>query len=87
MATLYFFSIEYDFGEYVCDAMGYGYEVIDLLNNLTQFSGSTDAKKAASAETDVSDWDSYKEEPAEEGQDWFEGVDDSDTTGEAVVTV
>ena len=41
-AALYFFAIEYDFGDQVCDAMGYGYEITDFLNNLTQFSGSTE---------------------------------------------
>ena len=65
--------------------MGYGYEITDLLNNLTQFSGSSEEREALKEEDLNEDFDDYKDEPAEEGQDWFEGVDDSDTTGEAVL--
>jgi len=85
MAALYFASIEYDFGDYVCDGMGYGYEIIDALKVLTQFSGGSAAIEAASKETDADSFDTYKEEKIEEGQDIFAGVDDSDTTGEAIL--
>lgn len=87
MAALYFSSIEFDFGDHVCNAMGYGYEIIDILNTFTKFSGATAAIEDASKETDVSKFDEYKDEPIEEGVDIFAGVDDSDTTGEKVVDV
>lgn len=87
MAALYFFSIEFDFGDDVCNAMGYGYEIIDALKVFTEFSGHTDAQKAAQGDPDaeLAKFEDYKDEPAEEGQDWFAGVDDSDATGEAVL--
>ena len=42
LAALYYFSVEYDFGETLCEIMGYGYEVIDALQVMVQF---TDASK------------------------------------------
>ena len=45
VAALYFLSVEYDFGDVVCDASGYGYEVIDALQVVVSF---TDESKAAS---------------------------------------
>jgi hypothetical protein len=35
LAALYFFAIEYDFGDQLCNAMGYGYEIIDALKAVT----------------------------------------------------
>ena len=37
LASLYYFSVEYDFGETLCEIMGYGYEVIDALQVMVQF--------------------------------------------------
>ena len=37
MAALYFFSVEYDFGDAVCDGSGYAYEAIDALQILVNF--------------------------------------------------
>ena len=37
LAALYYFSVEYDFGETLCEIMGYGYEVIDALQVMVQF--------------------------------------------------
>ena len=42
LASLYYFSVEYDFGETLCTVMGYGYLAIDNLQVLVQF---TDASK------------------------------------------
>ena len=37
LAALYYFSVEYDFGETLCEIMGYGYEAIDALQVMVQF--------------------------------------------------
>jgi len=42
IGALYYFSVEYDFGETVCEILGYGYTVIDALQVLVSF---TDASK------------------------------------------
>ena len=47
VAALYFLSIEYDFGKEVCDASGYGYEVIDGLQVLVNFTEKSSAAKKA----------------------------------------
>lgn len=83
VASLYFFGLEYDFGKELCEAMGYGYEVIDALNSITEFAGVT--KEESGGDEEYADFFEYRDEPAEVGQDWFEGIDDSDTTGEAVI--
>ena len=44
IGALYYFSLEYDFGDQLCDALGYGYSVIDALQVLVTF---TDASKNA----------------------------------------
>ena len=45
IGALYYFSLEYDFGDQLCEALGYGYTVIDALQVLVSF---TDASKQAS---------------------------------------
>ena len=47
VAALYFFSVEYDFGDQVCEASAYGYEAIDALQVLVNFTDSTKAKPTA----------------------------------------
>lgn len=42
-------------------------------------------KKTDTSDDAAKTFENYKDEPVEEGADWFAGVDDSDTTGEAVV--
>ena len=48
IGALYYFSVEYDFGETVCEVLGYGYTVIDALQVLVSF---TDASKDQDAST------------------------------------
>ena len=45
VAALYFFSVEYDFGDTVCEMSGYGYEVIDALQVVVSFTDKKDATK------------------------------------------
>ena len=47
MAAAYFFGIEFGYGEQLCDAMGYGYEVIDALKVLTDFKTAASSVIAA----------------------------------------
>ena len=48
IGALYYFSVEYDFGDTLCEILGYGYTVIDALQVLVTF---TDASKAQDGST------------------------------------
>ena len=43
IGAVYYMSVEYDFGDQLCEALGYGYTMIDALQVLVSF---TDASKA-----------------------------------------
>ena len=42
LAALYFMSVEYEFGNEVCEAFGYGYYVIDGLQVMVSFAEDAD---------------------------------------------
>ena len=48
LAALYYFSVEYDFGETLCEIMGYGYEAIDALQVMVQFTETSKSESASS---------------------------------------
>ena len=48
IGALYYFSVEYNFGDTLCEILGYGYTVIDALQVLVSF---TEASKQEDATT------------------------------------
>ena len=48
IGALYYFSVEYNFGDTLCEILGYGYTVIDALQVLVAF---TEASKQEDAST------------------------------------
>merc|ERR1719327_722043 len=45
IGALYYFSVEYKFGAQLCDALGYGYSVIDALQVLVTFTQASQAQQ------------------------------------------